>query len=144
MEAYRHAAMARECIRCGIMWAEVNLRRGVDLWWTEGPKTALGFLRLAIKELDTVRNGLLDFGAAKHVRYDGAAFPLSDRTAYRPLRLLRKYAEELDTVRECLHFGCYHQALRELNYIIGGVMTQVIVLNRLKNQKERKDAGGEK
>lgn len=140
MEVYRHAAVAREGIRCAIIWAEVNLRSGTDSWWTRGPKDSLAFLRLAIKELDTVRNGLIDFAGARHVRYDGAAFPLSDRTAYRPLRLLRKYAEELDTVRECLHFGCYHQALRELNYIIGGVMTQVIVLNRLKNQKEGKDA----
>lgn len=140
MEAYRHAAAAREGIRYAIIWAKENLRSGTDSWWTRGPEYSLALLRLAIKELDTARNGLRGFAAAKHVTYDGAAFPLSGRTAYRPLRLLRKYAEELDTVRECLHFGCYHQALQELNYIIAGVMTQVIVLNRLKNQKERKNA----
>lgn len=140
MEVYRHAAMVRAGIRCTIVWAEINLRKGTDSWWTKGPKDSLAFLRLAIKELDTARNGLIDFAAAKHVRYEGAAFPLSDRTVYRPLRKLRKLTEELDTVREYLHFGCYHHALRELNYIIGGVMTQVIVLNRLKNQKEEKDA----
>lgn len=144
MEAYRHAAMAREVIRCAIIWAKVNLRTGTGLWWKKGPETSLGFLRLAIKELDTARNGLIDFAGARHVRYDGAAFPLSDRTAYGPLRKLRKFTEELDTVREYLHFGCYHQALRELNCIIAGVMTQVIVLNRLENQKGGKDAGGEK
>lgn len=140
MEVYRHAAMARAGIRCAIVWAKINLRKGTDSWWTKGPKDSLALLRLAIKELDTARNGLIDFAAARHVTYEGAPFPLSDRTVYRPLRKLRKLTEELDTVRECLHSGCYHQALRELNYIIAGVMTQVIVLNRLTNRKKGKDA----